>query len=247
MRHVARNVFVIGMGPGGFGHLTLDAVEAMNSVDVFLVADSATDQADLVWLRSELLRRHVRRQHRVITVLDRPDGGAVDDLDQATLETYSAIISGLDDDACVGFLSWGDPALYDSILRIVDALSSRLPLRVTVIPGVSAPQVLAAAHRIPLNRTDGSVSFVSGPRLLKDFDPALGDVVVLNDTELACRGLVAEFPEIEVFWGAYLGTPDQVLANGPLCQVIDDLLRLREQLVAHHGWIQDTYLLRVQS
>ena len=124
---------------------------------------------------------------------------------------------------------------------------SRLPLRVTVIPGVSAPQVLAAAHRIPLNRTDGSVSFVSGPRLLKDFDPALGDVVVLNDTELACRGLVAEFPEIEVFWGAYLGTPDQVLANGPLGQVIDDLLRLREQLVAHHGWIQDTYLLRVQS
>lgn len=244
---MARNVFVIGMGPGGFGHLTLDAVEAMNNVDVFLVADSGQDQPDLVWLRSEMLRRHVSRPHRVITVLDPATEIDADELEQATLDTYAAVISGLEEDSAVGFLSWGDPALYDSILRIVEALRGTLSLHVTVIPGVSAPQVLAAAHKISLNRADGGVSFISGGRLLEAYSPALGDVVVLNDTTLACKELVEEFPDVEIFWGAFLGTAEQVLANGPIGDVMDELVQLRASLVATHGWIQDTYLLRARG
>lgn len=242
---MARKVFVIGMGPGGFGQLTLDAVDAMNSVDVFLVADTPDDQPDLVWRRSELIRRNVKRAHRVITVLDpthvrRGEG----DVDAARLATYSQIVGGLPDDASVGFLAWGDPALYDSILRVVDDLRSVLSLDVTVIPGVSAPQVLAAAHQIALNRDGGSVHLTTGRRLLADYRPELGDVVVLNDAEFTCRALVDEFPDIELFWGAYLGTADQVLANGPLRTVLSDLLELRSRLLAHHGWIQEIYLLR---
>ena len=41
---MGRRVYVIGIGPGGFGQLTLDAVEAMNHVDVFLVGDHSDDQ-----------------------------------------------------------------------------------------------------------------------------------------------------------------------------------------------------------
>lgn len=240
---MARRVFVIGMGPGGFGQLTLDAVDAMNEVDVFLVGDHSDDAPDLVWLRSELIRRHVARAHRVITVLDPGrDHPPPDDLDDARLATYGQILGGLSDDLTVGFLAWGDPVTYDSILRVVDALRSAHPLDVKVIPGVSAPQVLAAAHQIAL---DGrAVHITTGPRLLSDYDPGLGDVVVLNDPDLTCRGLAEEFPDLEIFWGAFLGTEDQVLANGPLRQVLPDLVDLRDKLQAHHGWLNDTYLLR---
>ncbi len=245
---MARKVFVIGMGPGGFGQLTLDAVEAMNSVDAFLVADRSDDQPDLVWRRSELIRRNVHRAHRVITVLDptkvHPDDG---DMDAARLATYSQILCGLADDATVGFLAWGDPALYDSILRVVDALREQMSIDVTVIPGVSAPQVLAAAHQIALNREGESVHLTTGRRLLGEYREDLGDVVVLNDPDFTCRGLVEEFPDTELFWGAYLGTSDQVLANGPLRTVVPELLALRAQLLAHHGWIQEIYLLRPSS
>ena len=239
---MGRRVYVIGIGPGGFGQLTLDAVEAMNHVDVFLVGDHIDDQPELVWLRSELLRRHVNRPHRVITVLD-PNRQHPGDVDAGRLATYSHILAGLAADDAVGFLAWGDPGLYDSILRVVDALRDKLALDVTVIPGVSALQVLAAAHQIALN-AGASVHITTGARLLAEYRPELGDVVVMNDAELACRGLVGEFPDTEVFWGAYLGTPDQVIANGPLRTVATELADLRRRLVEHHGWILDTYLLR---
>lgn len=242
--HVSREVLVIGMGPGGFGQLTLDAVNAMNRVDVFLVADHE-DRSELVWRRSEVIRRHVKRMHRIITVLDPAHQHPDDDLDEARLATYRQIISGLPEGSVIGFLAWGDPALYDSVLSVIEALRSALSLRVKVIPGVSALQVLAAAHQIALQGTP--VHLTSGPRLLAEYRPELGDVVVFDDPELACRGLAAEFPEMEIYWGAYLGSDDEVLANGPLGAVIDDIVGLRAKLEQHHGWVHDTYLLRLPA
>lgn len=243
LSHVTRTVFVIGIGPGGFGQLTLDAVDAMNKVDTFLVGDHSDAQSDLVWLRSELIRRHVSRKHRVVTVLDPGrEHSSHAELDAAWIATYAQILESLPDDHVVGFLAWGDPGFYDSILRVIDSLRPTLPMNVTVIPGVSALQVLAAAHQIAL---DGhAVHVTTGRRLLDDYTPELGDVVVVNDPDLACRGLVEEFPDLEIFWGAYLGTPDQVLANGPLRTVVGELTELRGKLISHHGWLHDTYLLR---
>ncbi|MFD0866129.1 precorrin-6A synthase (deacetylating) [Tessaracoccus lubricantis] len=240
---MSREVLVIGMGPGGFGQLTLDAVDAMNRVDVFLVADE--EGSDLVWRRSELIRRHVRHAHRIITVLDPAHQHPDDELDAARLATYTQILSGLPDGTVVGFLAWGDPALYDSILRVVDALRGGMSLQVEVIPGVSALQVLAAAHQLALH--GAPVHLTTGARLLAEYRPELGDVVVFDDAELACRGLATEFPDLEIFWGAYLGSEDEVLANGPLRDVIDEIARLRAQLHDHHGWVHDTYLLRQPS
>lgn len=245
MSGVARKVFVIGLGPGGFGQLTLDAVDAMNSVDVFLVADSDDNQSDQVWRRSELIRRNVKRVHRVVTVLDPAHTQADDgEIDAARLAPYSQIMSGLPDDATVGFLAWGDPAVYDSVLRVVDELRGAIPMDVTVIPGVSAPQLLAAAHAIALNRAGQSVHLTIGARLLSEYHPGLGDFVVLDDADFTCQALLAEFPDTELFWGAYLGTSDQVLASGPLRTVVPELQRVRQRLISRHGWIQDIYLLR---
>ncbi|WP_052460153.1 precorrin-6A synthase (deacetylating) [Tessaracoccus massiliensis] len=242
---MSREVLVIGMGPGGFGQLTLDAVEAMNRVDVFLVADQPEDNSDLVWRRSEFIRRHVKRPHRIITVLNPAQESAGSELDEARRNTYQQLMGGLPDGSVVGFLAWGDPALYDSILRVIDALRAQMALRVKVIPGVSALQVLAAAHQLAL--TGSPVHLTTGARLLGEYRPELGDVVVFDDAELACRGLVQEFPDLEIYWGAYLGSDDEVLANGPLGKVIDEIAALRAQLAGHHGWVHDTYLLRLPA
>ena len=49
---------------------------------------------------------------------------------------------------------------------------------------------------------------------------------------------------IEIFWGAYLGTADEILISGPLGEVADDIARVRAEARERRGWIFDTYLLR---
>ena len=49
---------------------------------------------------------------------------------------------------------------------------------------------------------------------------------------------------LEIFWGAYLGTPDEILIAGPLAAVSDEIVRIRAAARERHGWIMDIYLLR---
>ena len=50
--------------------------------------------------------------------------------------------------------------------------------------------------------------------------------------------------DLEIHWGAYLGTPDEILVSGPLQDVRDEILRVRAEAAARKGWMFDTYLLR---
>ncbi len=65
-----RTVYVIGIGAGDPGHLTLSAIRAMNEVDVFFGIDKGTQKADLAALRTQLVAEHVTRPHRFV---DAPD------------------------------------------------------------------------------------------------------------------------------------------------------------------------------
>jgi precorrin-6A synthase len=51
-------------------------------------------------------------------------------------------------------------------------------------------------------------------------------------------------PDAEIFWGAYLGTENEVIRSGRLGDIADDILRLRAEERERHGWIMDIYLLR---
>ena len=64
-----------------------------------------------------------------------------------------------------------------------------------------------------------------------------------HDGHLACQALVERAPDLVIHWGAYLGLPQQTLRSGRLADVIDDLIALRAELRAEHGWIMDVYLL----
>jgi len=141
------------------------------------------------------------------------------------------------------FLVWGDPSLYDSTIRVVDRIAKRMPLAYDVLPGISAPQLLAARHRIVLHPVGHPVHITTGRRLSADAAAGLDDtVVVMLDGDLACRSI--DDPRVEIFWGANIGTAEEVLRSGRLADVIDDIARVRADVRSRVGWVMDTYVLR---
>ena len=117
-------------------------------------------------------------------------------------------------------------------------------LELTVIPGISSIQLLAARHKIILNRVGQPIHVTTGRRLLDEYSPALGDVVVMLDGDLACGGLVERFGDLMIYWGAQLGLPDEALISGRLSEVIDEIRAKRAAVRDARGWVMDTYLLR---
>lgn len=248
-----RTLLVIGIGAGDPEHLTLAAVTAMNRVDVFFTIDKGERKSDLAGLRAELLARHVTRPHRVVVAPDPPRDRAAEAYAEAVVDwqsrreqVYAEMIdTELGDGAVGGFLVWGDPALYDGTLRILDRIVARAPgeYEVVSIPGISSVQVLAARHRLILNRVGSPVLVTTGRRLAAEGMPSgVDDVVVMLDSGNA----FADLPDtdLDLYWGAYLGTPDEVLRHGDLQAVKDDVRRVWAEHRARKGWIMDTYLLR---
>jgi precorrin-6A synthase len=64
----------------------------------------------------------------------------------------------------------------------------------------------------------------------------------LLDGQCAFKTLAGD--DIDIYWGAYLGTPDEILLSGRLCELSGRIEQLRTQARNQKGWIMDTYLLR---
>jgi precorrin-6A synthase len=253
-----RTVLVIGIGTGNPDHLTREAVAALNRVDVFLVADKGSAKRDLVLLRSELCRTVIDHdRYRVVEVADAdrgPDASrdtaeysvAVAEWHTERARRFADVInSEVPRNGTVGFLVWGDPALYDSTIRIVESIQdSGVDCDVTVIPGISSLSLLAARHRLILNRVGQPIHITTGRRLVEEYHPGLGDVAVMLDGGLACADLVTRYPDLRIFWGAQLGLDDEVLVSGRLADVVDEIRLVRAEVRRRRGWVMDTYLLR---
>jgi precorrin-6A synthase len=248
---VTRTVAVIGIGAGHPGHLTLQAVAAMNRVDVFFTIDKGEAAADLAAFRAELLARHVTRPHRVVAAPEVPrDRDPAHYLDTAVGwqarrgELYEQMITEeLADGETGGFLVWGDPSLYDGTLNLLGNIAERVPLEIVAVPGISAVSALAAAHGLILNRVGTPILITTGRRLAEEGMPReVDDVVVMLDG----RQAFATLPDtdLDIHWGAYLGTKDEILVSGALPAVRDEICRLRAEARERKGWIMDTYLLR---
>ena len=243
-----RTVYVIGIGAGNPEHLTLQAVSAMNRVDVFFTIDKGEATADLAALRKELLAEHVTRPHRVVTAPEVPrdrDPAAyvatATDWQARRAALYADMIdSELADGGTGGFLVWGDPSLYDGTLNLLREI---VGIEIVSIPGISSVSALAAAHGLILNRVGTPILITTGRRLAEEGMPRdVDDVVVMLDGRTA----FADLPDtdLEIFWGAYLGTPDEILVSGDLRRVGDGIRTRRAEARARKGWIMDTYLLR---
>ena len=228
-------VLLIGIGAGDPSYVTAQAVEALNSVDVFFVLEKAAEQDDLVALRREIVDRYVKRSFRMVVAEDPPRGRDVEAWRAARAELVAGLLAS---EGGVGaFLVWGDPSLYDGMIDLME----RLGVAYDVIPGISAVSALAARHRVVLNRVAGDVLITTGRRVAAGLPDGARDVVVMLDSGLAFTALDGDW---QIYWGAYLGTPDEILISGRLGEVADEIVRVRAEARARKGWMFDTYLLR---
>ncbi|AHD21071.1 precorrin 6A synthase [Rhodococcus pyridinivorans SB3094] len=244
-------VRLIGIGPGGPDDLTVAAVHALESVDVFLVPDKKRGVDDLVAVREQILRRHTSGSHRMIVVPDPPRdrnperyGDEVRDWHAARAEAYETVLlEQVREDETVGFLVWGDPSLYDSTIRVVERILDRGRVRFDydVVPGVSSVQLLAARHRLVLNTIGGPITVTTGRRLVQDVAAGASNIVVMLDGGLVCADLDGAW---NIWWGANLGTDDEELVAGKLAEVLPAIREARVRAKQARGWVMDTYLLR---
>jgi precorrin-6A synthase len=243
-----RRILVIGIGAGDPEHLTLRAVRAIGEADVFFLLDKGEAKESMIRLRREMLAAYARAGHRVAEAVDPDRDRRPSDYPEAVAAwrqrragiTGDLIREHLAPGETGAFLVWGDPSLYDSTLGVLADLDP--PVEVEVVPGISSVSALAARHGVGLNRVGGAVQVTTGRRLAQGWPDGADDVVVMLDARQAFAAVEAE--GVEVYWGAYLGTPDELLVAGPLAEVAGEISRVRAEARARHGWIMDTYLLR---
>ena len=107
--------------------LTLQAIPALNEVDVFFVIDKGGAKQELVELRTEICRRHITGDYRIVEIPEVERDRTSPAYREAVVEAWhqaalrrAAMLDELAPDGCGGLLVWGDPSLYDSTIRIVE-------------------------------------------------------------------------------------------------------------------------------
>jgi len=247
-----RTISVVGIGSGDPGHVTVQAIEELNAADVVFMMDKGEDARALTDMRKQICDRYLTGPGRIVTAADPPrDRGAagytaaVDEWRARRAEIWERLIgTELGEDGRGAFLAWGDPALYDSTLPILRDVLARgtVGFAIRVIPGISSVQALAAQHQISLTRTGRPLHITTGRRLADEGFPAnADDVVVMLDARAA---FTAADGDDEIYWGAYVGTDDEILISGRVRDVADHIAAARAEARERHGWIMDSYLLR---
>jgi precorrin-6A synthase len=51
-------------------------------------------------------------------------------------------------------------------------------------------------------------------------------------------------PEATIYWGAYLGTDQEIVISGNLMEKKAEIVETRARAREQHGWIMDIYLMR---
>ena len=241
---------LIGIGCGDPEQLTHAATRAINAADLVLIPRKGSAKSDLADLRRTICADVLTSDNTRIAEFDLPvrDAGeadyrkGVDDWHDAVAAKWSQTISShLGGNGRVALLIWGDPSLYDSSLRIARRLDP-LPT-IEVIPGITSIQALCAAHALPLNDIGEPFLVTTGRRLREGGWPVSADtVVVMLDGGTAFQSL--DPVGLQIWWGAYLGMPDQIIMSGALAEVGPRIAALRQEARERHGWIMDCYILK---
>ncbi|MCK1361013.1 precorrin-6A synthase (deacetylating) [Bradyrhizobium sp. 199] len=241
---------LIGIGCGDPDQLTRAAIEAINAADLVLIPRKGTVKSDLADLRRTICADVLTSDKTEIAEFDLPvrDAGetdyrkGVDDWHDAVATTWQqAIARHLAGEGKVALLIWGDPSLYDSSLRIARRLNPSP--KIEVVPGITSIQALCAAHALPLNDIGEAFLVTTGRRLREGGWPAGVDtVVVMLDGDTAFQSL--DPAGMHIYWGAYLGMPDQIIMSGALAEIGTRIVAARQDARARHGWIMDSYILK---
>ena len=245
----------VGMGPQ---HVTPEVAAALRSADYVLAAEKADDD-QLLALRREIVRVHPGPNGplEVVAVPDpRRDRSAaltapeyrvaVNQWHEARAAAYADVLS--DRRGTAALLVWGDPSLYDSTIRIVGKVRDLLQLRAIdldfdVLPGISAPQLLAARHRIVLHEVGRPVHVTTGRRLQEAVGAGLDNILSMLNPPTE-RMDFAGLDEWTMWWGANLGAAGERLVAGRVGDVLPAVADARAHATARDGWVMDIFLVR---
>lgn len=239
-------LWLIGIGTGNPDHVTGQAIRALNGADLILIPRKGDAKSDLADLRRQILGQVLKApvpvaEYDVPQRADQDDYlGAVNDWHDAIAQVWAGTIAMHPGSTNVALMVWGDPSLYDSTLRIAARLSG---VTVKVVAGITSLQALTAAHAIPLNTLAAPVTITTG-RQLRDHGWPDGATTLAVMLDKGGAFTAIDAGNTHIWWGAYVGMPEETLIQGPLAQVSDTILATRARMRAEHGWIMDIYLLR---
>lgn len=249
-----KKVYLIGIGPGSPDYLTVQAINTLKKVDVFFLLEKGNEKGyeEFVKVRKEILERYLKEgTYRVVSTNipeRRKSGKYKEEVKRWRQRKAEVILELIKDKMADGenaaFLIWGDPALYDGQIEILTSIlkEGRVDFEYEVIPGITSIQVLTAKHKIPLNRIGESIVITTGRRL-KEYSPdEVTNTVVLLDNYSNFKHL--KDTDLEIYWGGYLGSEDEILLSGKLKDVLEELKRIRAEAKKKKGWLMDTYILR---
>jgi precorrin-6A synthase len=247
-----RKLLIIGIGAGDPDYITVQAINALNEVEVFFVIDKGEEKDDLVSLRKLLCEKHIQKPGWRIAEARDPERDRKAEAYEAAVEDWyekravifeRMMLEELGEEGCGGFLVWGDPTLYDSTIRIVELIRKRgqVDFDYQVIPGISSVQALVARHRLPINRIGEAIHITTGRKLAEGLPQGVTNAVVMLDSQNA---FCSVDPEAEIYWGAYIGTAHEILISGRIKDVAEAIAATRSAARQKHGWIMDTYLVR---
>ncbi len=245
VRHRVR-ILGFGMGPQ---HVTMEVAEALRSCDYVIAADkSGAKSGDDGLLAARRAIAHAYGAELVAVPDPERDRADPADYPAAVREWHAARVAAYEKvlrerGGTAAFLVWGDPSLYDSTIRIVEQLSMRLPIEWDVLPGVSAPQLLAARHRIVLHEVGAPLHVTTARRLHDDIAAGQTNLVVMLGTSDHLAGL-AGLADWSIWWGANLGTSSEELVAGRVGEVWPELEAARTRVETAAGWLMDACLLR---
>lgn len=240
---------LIGIGTGNPDHLTLQAIKALNAADLILIPHKGDEKADLAQLRQDICKDVLTGTVEIAEfALPVRDPAITDYIDRVNhwhdeiADCWLAEITARTDAREIALLVWGDPSLYDSTLRIADRVSKRVEIQLNVVPGITSMQGLTAAHQIPLNALGGAFQVTTG-RQLRDhgWPSAVDRLVIMLDGDCAFQTL--DPTGIHIWWGGFVGMPNEVTISGQLTDVSKKIIETRQRAKDDHGWIMDIYIL----
>ncbi|GBQ09339.1 precorrin-6A synthase (deacetylating) [Swaminathania salitolerans] len=253
---MTKTVLLIGIGAGDPDQLTLQAVKAMNRAGIFFLPDKGSEKAGLRAVREALCRQVMTHDRYRWVCYDVPQRDAriaeyrarVAAWHDALADRFETmIVEALPENGCGAFLVWGDPSLFDSTLRIIETVRRRgVSFAFEVIPGITSVQTLAARHKTTLGAIGEKITILPARLLARGWPDDLGSAIVMLDSGAALERLRTN-TELTVLWGANLGTGDERVISGRLCEVFASIQTARRAIKEKRGWVMDVYMLRRET
>ncbi len=215
----------VGVGPGDPGLVTLKAVAVFESADVILVPSTETSGDDAGRAEQLVLAVCPEAAAKLLRVpfsmAQRSGVGAQrrNSWEASARAAEQAFANGATQ---VAFATVGDPSVYSTFSYLAAHVQAVVPgVTVSVVPGITAMQALAAASLTPLVEGSESLTLVPATAGLAAVSAALdsSDTVVAYKGGRQLAGLVRLITQRgrEGVLGVNVGLPDQQLT--PLSEV----------------------------